>query len=130
MDKDEIEKIRPKARKLVIKSYIISLTHQMYRDIWLKLTMVIVAIQLILVLGGMFLRYGCGVETVSTTWLGAICSWACCLVIVIGNAISNKAMKNAQETKNMLYKLIDSYTNIMIIKTPDEAECEEYEDEE
>lgn len=130
MNKDEIEKIRPEARKLVIKSYIISLTHQMYRDIWLKLTMVIVAMQLILAFGGMLLRYGCGVETISTTWLGAICSWACCGLVVIGSFISRKAMKNAQETKNMLYKLIDSYTNIMIIRTPNEAECEEYEDEE
>lgn len=130
MNKEEIEKIRPEARKLVIKSYIINLSHQLYRDIWLKFTVAIITLQMILAFGGMILRYACGVETVSTTWLGAICSWTCCLLVIIGSAISNKAMKKAQETKNMLYKLIDSYTNIMIIKTPNEAECEEYEDEE
>lgn len=129
MNKDEIEKIRPEARKLVIKSYIISLTHQMYRDIWLKLTIAIIAMQMFLAFGGMFLRYVCGIDAISTTLAGAISSWSCCVLVVIGSFVSNKAMKNAQETKNMLYKLIDSYTNIMIIKTSNEGDITD-EDEE
>ena len=128
MDKNEIEKIRPEVRELVIKSYIIKLSHQLYRDIWWKLTIVIIAMQMGLAFGSIFLKYVCNIDSISITIAGAICSWACCMLVIIGGFISRKAMDKAQETKNMLYKLIDSYTNI-IIKTPDEAEREEYEDE-
>lgn len=128
MDKNEIEKIRPEVRELVIKSYIIKLSHQLYRDIWWKLTIVIIAMQMGLAFGSTFLKYVCNIDSISTTIAGAIYSWACCMLVIIGSFISRKAMDKAQETKNMLYKLIDSYTNI--IKTPDEVEREEYEDEE
>ena len=124
MDKDAIEKIRPEARKLVIKSYIINLTHQLYRDIWLKFTIAIITMQLLLAFGGMFLHYVCDIETVSTTFAGAIGSWACCVLIMVGSFISRKAMKNAQETKGLLYRLIDSYVEDKIIES-DENEGEE-----
>lgn len=124
MNKEEIDKIRPECRKLVIKSQIIDLSHQLYRNIWLKLTMVIIGMQLLFAFGGIFLKYVCGIETVSVSIVGAVCSWGYCLLVVIGSFISRKAMNKAQITKNLLYKLIDSYIEDKIIES-DENEGEE-----
>lgn len=124
MNKEDVEKIRPEARKLVIKSCIINLTHQLYRDIWLKITIAIIAMQLCLAFGGMFLHYACGIETIATTVAGMIGSWACCVLVIVGSFISRRAMKKAQETKGLLYRLIDSYVEDKIIES-DENEGEE-----
>lgn len=124
MTKKEIDEIRPECRKLVIKSQIIDLSHQLYRDIWLRLTMAIIGMQLVFALGGIFLKYVFNVETVSTGIAGAICSWGYCLLVVIGSFISNKAMSKAQKTKCLLYKLIDSYVEDKVIES-EENEGEE-----
>ena len=124
MTKKEIDEIRPECRKLVIKSQIIDLSHQLYRDIWLRLTMAIIGMQLLFVFGGIFLKYVCGIETVSTSIVVAICSWGYFLLVVIGSFISNKAMSKAQKTKSLLYKLIDSYVEDKVIES-EENEGEE-----
>ena len=124
MTKKEIDEIRPECRKLVIKSQIIDLSHQLYRDIWLKLTMAIIGMQLLFVFGSIFLKYVFNVETVSTSTAGAVCSWGYCLLVVIGSFISNKAMAKAQITKDLLYRLIDSYVEDKIIES-EEDEGEE-----
>jgi hypothetical protein len=124
MTKKEIDEIRPECRKLVIKSQIIDLSHQLYRNIWLRLTMAIIGMQLLFAFGGIFLKYACGIETVSTSTAGAVCSWGYCLLVVIGSFISNKAMNKAQTTKSLLYKLIDSYVEDKVIES-EEDEGEE-----
>lgn len=124
MTKKEIDEIRPECRKLVIKSQIIDLSHQLYRDIWLRLTIVIIGMQLLFAFGGIFLKYVFNVETVPTGIAGAVCSWGYCLLIVIGSFISNKAMNKAQTTKSLLYKLIDSYVEDKVIES-EENEGEE-----
>lgn len=128
MDKNETEKIRLEVRKLAIESCIIDLSHQLYRDIWLKFTIVIIAMQMGLAFSGIFLEYICGMDSISTATAGTIGSWACCVLAIIGSFTSRKAMNKAQKTKNMLYELIDSYTSTII--TPDEVKCEKYENKE
>ena len=124
MTKKEIDEIRPECRKLVIKSQIIDLSHQLYRDIWLKLTIAIIGMQLLFVFGSIFLKYVFNVETVSTGVAGAVCSWGYCLLVVIGSIVSKKAMSKAQETKGLLYRLIDSYVEDKVIES-EEDEGEE-----
>ena len=124
MTKKEIDRIRPECRKLVIKSQIIDLTHQLYRDIWLKLTMAIIGMQMLFVFGSIFLRYVFNMETVPTGIAGAVCSWGYCLLVVIGSIVSRKAMAKAQETKFLLYRLIDSYVEDKVIES-EEDEGEE-----
>lgn len=124
MTKKEIDEIRPECRKLIIKSQIIDLSHQLYRDIWLKLTIAIIGMQLLFVFGSIFLKYVCGIETVSTSIVGAVCSWGYCLLVVIGSIVSKKAMSKAQETKGLLYRLIDSYVEDKIIEGDEDEGAE------
>lgn len=126
MTKEQINKIRPEARKLVIKSYIIDLTHQLYRNIWLKLEIVIIMIQLMFMVAAIVAPM-CGVKTLPTSLIAAIGSWIFCILIILGSIISHKAMKKAQETKTRLYDLIDSMTSLIIVN---ENECEVDENEE
>lgn len=126
MTKEQINKIRPEARKLVIKSYIIDLTHQLYRNIWLKVEIMIIIIQLMFVAIAIIAPV-CGVTALPTGWVAAGGSWIFCILIILGSIISNKAMKKAQETKTRLYDLIDSMSNLIIVN---EKECETDENEE
>lgn len=128
MTKEQSAKIRPEARKLVIKSYLIDLVHQLYRDMWLKLEIVIIIIQWLLVIIGIGAQIY-GVTTLPINLVIVVGTWIFGALAVIGSIICNKAMKKAKETKQMLYRLIDSMPNLIVINDK-EIGCEEDENEE
>lgn len=113
MSKKELEKIRPDARRLVIKSLIIDLSHQLYRDIWLRLTILLVSTQLICFLCSLVVTYALGIETISVSKAAAIGSIIIMVIVVLGNFISNDAMKKAKKTKGLLYSMIDTYDKLL-----------------
>lgn len=94
MNKEQIDEIRLKARKVVIKSYIIDLIHQLYRNIWLKLSTLMTVIQLMLVIATVIIPI-CGAKTLSTSLVTAIGSWIFCIFIILGTVISNKAYEKS-----------------------------------
>lgn len=89
-------------KTLEIKRRIIELTHQLYRDIWLKFANALIVAEAFTLILTVILRAFYNKEVLF------IYVWIYAILMVVGSLMGRSAMKKAKKTNVELCKLIDS----------------------